>query len=507
MLALVVLMAILLVWGLVAGRLARWSITAPLAMVIAGIGLTYGSSPVIALDLDAHGVEHGVEVVLAILLFVDATESPGGVLGREPKLTLRLLLIALPLSAGLAIVAGYLVLPGQSWWLLALLATVTIPTDLAPAAAVIRDTRVPARLRGLLNVESGLNDGVVAPFFLFCLAAAKAEGRGSEGINALIDAVPAVLIAIGVGLLVGRASGWLLAHAFRRGWTQPTALRMGVLALPLLAYGLALVAGGNGFVAAFIAGVFFSSAARRLPHDALHLAEDVGMVLSLAVWFLLGALVNEAFAAGIDLRVVLYAALLLTVVRIMPVMLAVAGSGIGRGDAAFLGWLGPRGLATIVFGLLAFIDLKQPANDLVAEVMVATVLLSVVAHGLSLGPLASWYGRGATKRAREARAGLEAVTAAEQEVDQQARPAAGAPDDDHPSRRLLAVPASGEVGDRVDRLDHLLTVVEGTGIADLDGVSRPVAPGDVIAVPAGTRHNVRNTGTEPLRLYDRLGPP
>src|SRR5690242_593252 len=109
-------MAILLVWALVAGRLARWSITAPLAMVIAGVLLTAGPSPIFIIDLDTSSAERAVEVVLAILLFVDATETPGGVFGREPRLTLRLLAIALPLSGGLAILAGYLVFPGVNIW-------------------------------------------------------------------------------------------------------------------------------------------------------------------------------------------------------------------------------------------------------------------------------------------------------------------------------------------------------------------------------------------------------
>jgi sodium/hydrogen antiporter len=392
-LALVVIMAILLAWALVAGRLARWSITAPLAMVIAGLILTRGPDPVFHIELDTSTAEHGVEIVLAILLFVDATEVPGGVLGREPRVTLRLLVIALPLTAGLAVLAGYLVFPGSNFWLLAVLAMIVIPTDLAPAAALIRDRRVPGRLREILNVESGLNDGVVAPVFLFCLAAAQAHDERSVPLHALADAVPGISVAIAVGAALGYPSAWLLGKAWNNGWTQPSALRLGVAALPLMAYGLAIVLHGNGFVAAFVAGVFFGSTARRLPADALHLAEDIGNLLSLVVWFVFGELVNDVVADGIELRVFGYGLLALTVVRIVPVMLSLLGSGIGRADAAFLGWLGPRGLASIVFGLLAFIGLPDPDNDLVGDVMVATVLLSIVIHGLSFGPIAAWYGR------------------------------------------------------------------------------------------------------------------
>ena len=393
MLALVVIMAILLAWALVAGRLARWSITAPLTMVVAGVALTAGSNPVFRFDLETASSERVVEVVLAILLFVDATETPGGIAGREPKLTARLIGIALPLTLAAAIGVGFLLLPGAGFWLLAVLATVVVPTDLAPAAALIRDRRVPARLRELLNVESGLNDGLVAPVFLFCLAAAKAHDSRGVAAHALLEAVPAVLISIGVGASIGFVGGKLLSRSWTHHWTQPTALRLGVAALPLMTYGLALVLHGNGFVAAFVAGVVFAAASRDLPEYALYLTEDIGMLLSLVVWFIFGAVINQVVAMGVSWRVVCYAFLVVTVARIIPVTLSLLGSTVSRRDALFIGWLGPRGLATIVFGLLALIDLTGTDADLVEDVMVATVVLSIVLHGLSYGPLAALYGR------------------------------------------------------------------------------------------------------------------
>jgi NhaP-type Na+/H+ or K+/H+ antiporter len=228
---------------------------------------------------------------------------------------------------------------------------------------------------------------------LFCLAAAKAHDSDKVAVHALFEAVPAVVIAIGVGASVGFVGGKLLSRSWTHHWTQPTALRLGVAALPLMTYGLALVLHGNGFVAAFVAGAFFGLATRDLPADALNLAEDVGMLLSLIVWFVFGRAINQVVGGGITWRVVCYAFLVVTVARIVPVMLSLLGSAISRRDALFLGWLGPRGLATIVFGLLALIELTGTDADLVADVMVATVVLSIVLHGLSYGPLAALYGR------------------------------------------------------------------------------------------------------------------
>jgi NhaP-type Na+/H+ or K+/H+ antiporter len=391
MLALVVIMLLLLGWALIAGRLARFSVTLPLAMLVAGVALTAGPNPVFIFDIEFESAEHVVEAILAILLFTDATEVPGGVLGREPRLTLRLLLIALPLSLLLAWLAGAVLLRGAGIWLLAVLATIVMPVDLAPAVAFVRDRRVPERLRQLVNVESGLNDGLIAPVFLLALAAATAAG-GETLIEAAIGAVPSLGLAILVGAIVGAVAARVLRRALHAAWSQASALRIGVLALPLLAYAGAVVLGGNGFVAAFVAGVFFEPAARRLPHGTLHLVEDVGELLSLALWFIFGAIVNQTLARGsITWQIVLYAVLALTVVRMLPVAVSLLGTNIAPRDRLVLGWVGPRGIATLVFGMLAFIDLPAPEEDLALTVTVVTVVASIVVHGLSTGLLARRY--------------------------------------------------------------------------------------------------------------------
>ena len=392
MLALVVIMALLLAWALVSGRLARWSITAPLAMVVAGVALTAGSSPVFRIDLDTSTFEHIAEVVLAILLFVDATEVPGNLLGPEPRLTLRLLLIALPLTLVTAVGAGYITLLGHGFWLLTVIATVVIPTDMAPAAALLRDRRIPRRLRDLLNVESGLNDGLIAPLFLICLAATPLNASGTLPEDGIVGAAPAIAIAIVAGAGVGYGGRWLIQWSWSRDWTQPASLRLGVAALPLMAYGLANSFGGNGFVSAFVAGVVFAPVTRRLPNDALNLAEDLSGLLSLAIWFVFGQLINQTMG-HVSVGIVIYALLVVTVVRVGPVMLSLRGTGLSVADRAFLGWLGPRGLASIVFGSLAFIELAPADGDVVAEIMVVTVLLSIALHGLSFAPIGAWYGR------------------------------------------------------------------------------------------------------------------
>ncbi|MER8185039.1 cation:proton antiporter [Kitasatospora sp. NPDC094015] len=406
MVALVVTMGTLFGWALVAGRLARWSITAPVAMTAAGVLLSVGSPPVVTINLTTSDAEHAVEVILAVLLFTDATHVPEGVVHGQRHLLTRLLLIALPLTFAAGVLTGGLLFPSGGWWLAALFAAITVPVDLAPAAELIRDVRLPSWLRGVLTVESGLNDGLIAPVFLLCLAGTEAHGGDPGPVSeALLDALSALFWAVLAGAVVGKPGGWLLRRAWQAGWTKPGAVRLGTVALPLLSYGLAIVLDGNGFVAAFVAGLCFTPDSRALPPKALHLVEDVGTLLSLALWFVFGKVVTQAFTGEFDGRVVAYAALSLTVVRVAPVLISLAGSGLDRADRMLLAWLGPRGLASIVFGLLAFISLAPDdghAADLVGQVMTMTVLMSLVLHGLTYGPLAARYAR-ARERAAAAR--------------------------------------------------------------------------------------------------------
>jgi NhaP-type Na+/H+ or K+/H+ antiporter len=213
--------------------------------------------------------------------------------------------------------------------------------------------------------------------------------------------VPSLVVAFLVGAAVGIVAARVLRISLSAGWTQPSALRLGVLTLPLLAYAGTVVLGGNGFIAAFVAGVFFEPEARRLPPDALHLAEDVGATFSLALWFIFGAIVNDVVARGaITWQIVVYAALALTVVRMLPVAVSLAGTDVGARDRLFLGAVGARGIATLVFGMLAYIDLSGPDADLVLTTMVVTVVASIVVHGLTSGLVARRYGR--TERAPDA---------------------------------------------------------------------------------------------------------
>ena len=194
---------------------------------------------------------------------------------------------------------------------------------------------------------------------------------------------------------MGGTGGWLLRRARRRGLAAEDFTGIAVLALALLAYGGALALQGNGFVAAFCGGLAFGAlAGPRAPAELLYL-DQTGGVLALLVWLAFGAVAIPVVLQRIDVLTVLYAVLSLSVVRLLPVALALLGTGLAGSTVLFVGWFGPRGLASLVFALLALEALGAVADEAVAVIAV-TVLLSVVAHGLSAGPLAGRYGRAAS---------------------------------------------------------------------------------------------------------------
>ncbi|MFB7161084.1 cation:proton antiporter [Streptomyces sp. NPDC056242] len=392
MVAVLVLLSLLFVWSLVSDRVARWSITAPIAFAVAGVVLAGGDRPVVSLDLETHTFQSCVEIVLAVMLFTDATEAReyewlGKSVGEG-----RLLGLALPGSVVLATLFGALLFPGTNWWLLAVAALVVMPMDLAPVLMFLKDERVPFRVRAALNIEGGFNDGMISPLFVFCVAnLVKAEGDtfGDLVLSAFKGAGYAVVVGGVLGFLAARLARWTLDA----GWAKPGGLRMASLALPFLAYAASVLIGGNGFVAAFVTGLFYARTAHAIGNDNLDLVYDVSHLMALAVWFTFGKLIADEFAHGIDFPVVAYALLALTVARFVPVVAALDGTGFSWPERGAIGWLGSRGVTSIVFAVLAYNQLAGDDAAFVVNVTCATVLLSVLLHGITMEPVARWFAR------------------------------------------------------------------------------------------------------------------
>jgi len=382
--------AAIFLWSVLSNRLEHADLTAPIVFV--AVGGRFAVTGLVDTSSAPETLKPLVEIALVWVLFSDAAGVPFRDVRRDLGRCLRLLGIGLPLTVAAGWALAYWFFPGLGFWLALLVAAALAPTDAALGLPVVANPVVPLRIRQLVTVESGVNDGIATPVVLLALAGAAAEEIG--GAAWLGGALAELGIGVAVGSVVGTAGGWVLQRARRRGWAGVNFVGTAVLALAVLAYAAALGVHGNGFVAAFCGGLAFgATAGRRGPTELVFLEQASGL-LSLLVWIAFGALALPIAAERADLVVLLYAILSLTLVRMVPVALACIRSGLDRGTVLFVGWFGPRGLASLVFALLALEQLGSFADEAVAVIAV-TVLLSVLAHGLTAAPLASRYGRAA----------------------------------------------------------------------------------------------------------------
>jgi len=397
----------ILAWSLLSVRLERWRISAAMLFVALGLVLTSGPLQVVDVQLHSHTIEGAAELALAMVLFTDASRVNFNRLRADAGVPSRLLFIGLPLAIAIGAVAALVVFHGVSGWIALLLAVIVAPTDAALGAPVIENEHVPGRIRRALNVESGLNDGLATPVFTIVLALAVSHGDG-HGAGPVTELL-AVAGAIVLGIVAGALGGILLGVTERRGWSSRALQPIAAIGLALLVYGLALVWDLNGFVAAFVAGISFGAAWHpKRPRDAdlaIGLASDVGGILSAVVWLMFGAMLVPALD-GFDWQAAVFAVLALTLVRGAAVAVSLIGVGFDRATVRFLAWFGPRGLASVVFCLIAYDELTATDGRFVLTATVTVVLASVIAHGVSAGPLAERYGR--THPASDAVAGAPA---------------------------------------------------------------------------------------------------
>ncbi len=393
-----VVCCVLLGYALLSRRLEGTVVSA--AMFFVSAGLLAGWTGVVDLGAAAHagpGEEASraavlliAELALVLLLFGDAAGIDLRTLRRN-ALPVRLLAIGLPLTIGLGTVLAVVVLSDLELWECAIIAAVLAPTDAALGQAVVTSRAVPARIRQALNVESGLNDGGSVPFLMLFIALAAAE----EGLGGGWLAFTVEQIGLGalVGVAVGVAGGRALATAVKREWALPLFAQLALAALAILAFIAADAIGGNGFIAAFVGGGAAGTAARRTTERTLEFTEEQGELLALAVFFLFGVFAAEALGAA-TWAMVAYAVLSLTVIRMLPVAVAVARLGLPGPTVAFLGWFGPRGLASVILALVVIEEEPALAGiEQIFLVMTVTVLLSVFAHGISAAPLTRLYAR------------------------------------------------------------------------------------------------------------------
>lgn len=379
----------LIAYALVSRRIEPWPLTMP--MVFVGFGALTEAAGLVHLERDAAGVALLAEVTLAVILFSDAVRINVPSLRHDLALPGRLLLVGLPMSIGLTTLLVAFFYSGLSWAEAALIAAILAPTDAALGKAVVDDESVPVRIRQSLNVESGLNDGMVLPAVLLFIALATGEetSAGFWGKFALQQ----VGLGTVTGLAVGAGGAWLLGRAVERRWIEGIYAQLGTLALAFVAFAGALAAGANGFIATFVAGLTFGAISK--PSTADHLdeyTEDTGQLLAVLAFFVFGNVFVGDALGELSGGVILAALAALTVGRILPVAAALVGTGAAWPTRLFLGWFGPRGLASIAFGLL-LLEEEIPGGTEMFAIIALTVVASVILHGASAAWGARTYGR------------------------------------------------------------------------------------------------------------------
>ena len=384
---LAILAVFIFLYSVTSGGLERTPING--AILFAAFGLAFGPLGLgfLTLEVDAESLSTLAELTLALVLFTDASNANLLELKKSFRIPQKLLLIGLPLTILLGFGAGVLLFDELALLEIAIIATMLAPTDAALGKAVVTNEAVPTNIREGLNVESGLNDGICVPILLIFLT--LATSTGSEG-GASMLALTLVAQAIGVGVIVGAGLTFLgvrmLARFADRGWITETWKQLSVPTLAVACFAVAQWLGGSGFIACFVGGMLFGGLAKQHKHKLLLAAEGTGDTLALITWVVFGAAMVGRSIDSLSWQVVLYALFSLTIIRMLPVFLVLAGMNLRTDEKLFIGWFGPRGLASIVFAVIVLNE-HLPGGSTITMTVVCTIVLSVILHGLTANPL------------------------------------------------------------------------------------------------------------------------
>ena len=383
---LAVLAIFVFVYSVIAGRIERSVFSGPIVFVTVGVilGPILGWFPGAATGSDLRIL---ADLTLALFLFVDAANADLSALKRSFGIPSRMLLIGLPGAIGLGFGLALVMFDALTIYEAAVLGAMLAATDAALGKPVITNKAVPVRLREGLNVESGLNDGLCVPIVLVFIAL---ELGADQGLGSGL-AITLIAEELGIGVLVGLGltaiGSGLLRFCRRLGWVTEVWIQITIIALAISCFALAQSLHGSGYIAAFTGGVLFGYLAKDKTHALVHPAEAIGETLALLTWLMFGVVVVDQVYDQLDWRVLVFALLSLTVVRMVPIFVSLIGSGEHTASRLFLGWFGPRGLASIVFAVIV-LDEGLPGARLIALVVACTVILSLVLHGTTANPLA-----------------------------------------------------------------------------------------------------------------------
>lgn len=382
---------ILFVYSLVSHRIESSMITAPMIFVAIGMLVSPEGFDIIPLGADNELILVFAEIALVLILFSDAARIDVSTLKGNRNFPSRLLGIGLPLTIFLGAVIAILFFTNLSLPEAALIGVILSPTDAGLGQVIVNSPKVPARIRQALNVESGLNDGGAIPFFAFFLVLSAAEEAHIPASQWVIFALEQIGYGVLVGLIVGLVGAYLVNKAIDRGLMRGRYQWIGFLALAVISYVTAIAVGGSGFIAAFVGGLATTLTAGGIGESIIEFTSTWGEVFSLVVFFVFG-MIAASLLSGVTAAIIVYAVLSLTLIRILPVALSLIKTGLKPNSILFIGWFGPRGLASIVLLLITLNEAPDlPGLQTIAVAVSTTILISVFAHGISANPAITWY--------------------------------------------------------------------------------------------------------------------
>ncbi len=382
-----ILCSFILVYSLFTKRIEKLPVSGPILYVLFG----FLAGPLVFnlfdIEINDESIKTLAELALALTLFNDASKTNLNVLEHNILIPTRLLLIGLPLTIVMGILSGWLVFQTFSWIELAILATILAPTDAALGKQVIANKNVPSKIREGLNVESGLNDGICIPVILLLIAIFTEEHITDVTIGFGFGLLAKEIgIGIIVGLVITFLGDKLIRTSTKHGWIEKSWQPIFIISLAFSCFVIAQLLGGSGFIACFIGGMLFGKINKSRKLKLLEASEGSGEILSLITWIIFGSVVVSTYLENFTISVVIYAILSLTLVRIIPVLLSLTKTGLPFKERLFMGWFGPRGLASVVFAIMV-LEVDLPNIDTILITAICTILFSILAHGFSANPL------------------------------------------------------------------------------------------------------------------------
>jgi NhaP-type Na+/H+ or K+/H+ antiporter len=387
-----VLTILVLCYAVVSGLVKKWYLAPALIFVIFGIALGPFGLKLIEGATDATSFTVVAQLALTVILFNQACELDLDAVIRRRGITFRLLVIGVPLAIGLGMVTALLVLPVMPVWEALCLAAIVAPTEVALIDALLDDERIPERIRHALSTESGFYDGFALAAMLAALALAseRTDHNASRWGWFLVRTEGVSLV---VGAIIGVIGGWVIARSRRRGWMSDTWAQLATLAIALVCFAAGERLHGSGFVAAFAGGLAFAVTARRGGvRPDMQVSDAAGQLLELMVFAMFGGYAVIVGWRDASWRVVIFAVIALLVVRMIAVLVSLVRSDMPMHGRLFIGWFGPRGIGTLVLGLLMVNRGEIQQEPLITQVVAVTVTLSLVVHSATTWVGIRWLG-------------------------------------------------------------------------------------------------------------------